>query len=40
MQNLIGYITFFSVIIPVAAVNWGSKYIKRYENVTSTSHSL
>src|SRR6218665_1506724 len=37
-QNLIGNITLSRVIISVASVNRGTKYIKRYENVAL--HSL
>jgi len=37
-QNLIGNITLSRVIISVASVNWGTKYIKRYEN--AALHSL
>jgi len=32
-QNLIEHITLSRVIISLASVNWGTKYIKRYENV-------
>jgi len=32
-QSLIGNITLSIVIITVAAVNWGTKHSKRYENV-------
>ena len=37
-QNLIENTTLSIVIIPVAAGNWGTKHIKRYENVAL--HSL
>ena len=37
-QNLIGNITLLRVIISVASVKSGTKYIKRYENVAL--HSL
>ena len=37
-QNLIGNITLSRVIISAASVNGGTKYIKRYENVSL--HSL
>jgi len=32
-QNLIGNNTLSRVIILVASVNWGTRHIKRYENV-------
>jgi len=32
-QNLIGNITLSSVIIPVSALNWGTKHRKRYKSV-------
>jgi len=32
-QNLFGNITLSIVIIPVAALNWGTKHSKSYEDV-------
>jgi len=37
-QNLIANITLWIVIISIAALNWGTKHSKRYDNVAS--HSL